>query len=159
MSAEGNLYNPLIFSPINFEQGREYGKLLPERMRVALIACDVELVDSAVDCTTTNAKEGPAYAPATYLASQYLAIVLTLPSTETSSSAIKSHLFKLFRPIWATGRHLDTREKMGNLGGPRDLPNGAIGAEEARGEKLRRWFELVEEIREKIKVGSLYRCW
>ena len=112
MSAEGNLYNPLIFSPQNAQFGRDYFAVLPPTMQAALAACNDQLVGTS--------SLSPAYAPATFVASQYLAIVLTLPSTETSLSAIKGHLFKLFRPIWAAGKHLDLREDLGKCGGGRE---------------------------------------
>ena len=108
MSAEGNLYNPMIFAPSNVGGGKVYGRCLPVEMQDALRACDDELEGSWA--------EDAAYGPSTWLAAQYLAIVRTLPSTRTSSSAIKSHLFKLFRPVWATGRHLDLREALGKAG-------------------------------------------
>ncbi|GAA5986901.1 hypothetical protein JCM11641_006586 [Rhodosporidiobolus odoratus] len=112
LSAEGNLYNPMIFSPANAAEGRAYLEKLPDTMKAAIKACEGEL-DPAVAWDRDQA----AYAPATYIAAQYLAIVTTLPSTKTATSAIKAHLYKLFRPVWAAGRHLEMREKLGRCGG------------------------------------------
>ncbi|KAL8279907.1 hypothetical protein RQP46_007757 [Phenoliferia psychrophenolica] len=109
MSAEGNLYNPMLFSPSNATGGRTYRACLPDAMQAALAECDAELVGEWD-------REQAAYAPATFLAAQYLAIVRTLPSTKTSPSAIKAHLYKLFRPIWSHGRHMELRETLGTAG-------------------------------------------
>ncbi|KAM0751505.1 FMN-linked oxidoreductase [Meredithblackwellia eburnea MCA 4105] len=135
MSAEGNLYNPMIFSPSNAAGGREYRKCLPQSMQEALDKCDEQLVGEW-DHTK------PAYAPATFLAAQYLAIVRTLPSTKTASSAMKAHIFKLFRPIWATGRHLEIREKLGNAG------RGSTDEDE----RIAEFDEVVELMRQLIKA-------
>lgn len=115
MSAEGNLYNPMLFAPHNAAAGRTYASQLPEPMRSALEACEQEL-----DLSSPGAgwdRDHAAYAPATFLAQQYLAIVTTLPSTKTATSAIKAHLYKLFRPVWAAGRHPEMRESLGRAGG------------------------------------------
>lgn len=130
MSAEGNLYNPMIFAPSNVGGGKEYGRCLPVEMQDALRACDGELEGTWA--------EDAAYGPSTWLAAQYLAIVRTLPSTRTSSSAIKSHLFKLFRPIWATKRHLDLREALGKAGGGKMRDERTEGYSKVVAEMLKR---------------------
>ena len=138
MSAEGNLYNPLIFSPQNAQFGREYFAILPPTMQAALTACNDQLIGTSA--------LNPAYAPATFIASQYLAIVRTLPSTETSLSAVKSHLFKLFRPIWAAEKHHDLREELGKCGG---------GKKASFVERVQRYQELVDLMHQRIQVRSL----
>ena len=110
MSAEGNLYNPMLFNPSNSNQGRQYLSQLPSPMKEAIEGCDGQL-EGEWDILEA------AYAPATFLASQYLSIVLTIPGqTETSTSAIKAHLYKMFRPVWQEGKHLEMREKLGKAG-------------------------------------------
>jgi len=110
MSAEGNLYNPMLFNPSNAQQGREYLSNLSPEMRQAIEDCDGGL-EGSWDIVRAS------YAPAPYLAAQYLAIVLTIPNgTQTATSAIKAHLYKMFRPVWAEGRHTEMREKLGKAG-------------------------------------------
>ncbi|BGP38863.1 tRNA dihydrouridine synthase [Rhodotorula kratochvilovae] len=113
LSAEGNLYNPMIFAPHNAAAGRAYTAQLPAEMRAALAAAEDELDLSGAGWD----RDAAAYAPATFIAQQYLAIVRTLPSTQTATSAIKAHLYKLFRPVWAAGRHPELRESLGRCGG------------------------------------------
>ena len=134
MSAEGNLYNPMLFSPLNAASGRQYRACLPDAMKAALVECDAELVGEWDH-------DHAAYAPATFLAAQYLAIVRTLPSTRTSPSAIKSHLFKLFRPVWASGRHMELRETLGNCG------KGATDQE-----RVDEYVQMVRTMREGLEV-------
>lgn len=138
MTAEGNLYNPMMFSPLNAIEGRRYFEGLPETMRVALSECDGQLQGE------WN-RERAAYAPSTWLANQYLAIVKTLPSTETNGSAIKGHLFKLFRPVFAADKHLDLREQLSRIGGK------AL----SRADKVAPFEAVVDEMRRRLLVRLL----
>ncbi|GAA6008439.1 hypothetical protein JCM10207_007109 [Rhodosporidiobolus poonsookiae] len=139
LSAEGNLYNPMIFRPSNAAQADAYLASLPDEMRVAITACDAEL-----DASLPWDRSAAAYAPATYIASQYLAIVLTLPGgTKTALSAVKAHLYKLFRPVWAAGRYGEMRESLGRC--------GSGGALEYR-EKVEQYVKWVDEFRKLLKA-------
>lgn len=140
MSAEGNLYNPFGLFRDNAAEGGAYVEKLPEPMQSAFKACEDELDLTGAGWDRDNA----AYAPATFVASEYLAIVRTLPSTKTATSAIKAHLYKLFRPVWAAGRHLEMREKLGRAGG------GAGVLEYA--ERVTQYQAWVDDFRELIKV-------
>ncbi|GEM06607.1 tRNA-dihydrouridine synthase 1 [Rhodotorula toruloides] len=140
MSAEGNLYNPFGLFRDNAAEGQAYVEQLPEPMRSAFKACEDELDLTGAGWDRDNA----AYAPATFVASEYLAIVRTLPSTKTATSAIKAHLYKLFRPVWAAGRHLEMREKLGRAGG------GAGVLEYA--ERVAQYQAWIDDFRELIKA-------
>lgn len=146
MSAEGNLYNPMMFAPHNAAAGREYTAQLPAPMRDALSAAEDELDLSGAGWD----RDGAVYAPATFVAQQYLAIVRTLPSTQTATSAIKAHLYKLFRPVWAAGRHLETRESLGRCGGRNGDEYGP------RVESFQVW---VDKFRELLKVRLDLPSW
>lgn len=140
MSAEGNLYNPFGLFRDNAAEGRAYVEQLPEPTRSAFRACEAELDLTGAGWDRDNA----AYAPATFVASEYLAIVRTLPSTKTATSAIKAHLYKLFRPVWAAGRHLEMRETLGRAG-------GGAGVLEYP-ERVAEYQAWVDDFRELIKV-------
>lgn len=145
MSAEGNLYNPMLFAPHNAAAGRTYTSQLPEPMRSALEACEQEL-DLASGAGWD--RDHAAYAPATFLAQQYLAIVITLPSTKTATSAIKAHLYKLFRPVWAAGRHPEMRESLGRAGG--------ISGTMEYLDRVKEFQDWVDQFRELLKVGFFF---
>jgi len=86
MSAEGNLYNPAIFSP----------------------SPSTSDLMSPWNLPTTPGL----HPPHTILAMEYLEIVKSL-KTPTSLSAVKGHLFKLLRP--ALGRETDLRDNLGRV--------------------------------------------
>lgn len=140
MSAEGNLYNPMLFAPSNAAAGRAYVDQLPEPMRSEFKACEQEL-----DLTGAGwDRDRAAYAPSTFIAQQYLVVVRTLPSTKTATSAIKAHLYKLFRPVWAAGRHQEMREKLGKAGG--------ISGTMEYLERVREFQQWLDEFRQLIQV-------
>lgn len=98
MSAEGNLYNPAIFS----------SSLTPMPPPI-LPPSDPEPPEPRHWNIATDTGLHPAH---TTLALEYLAIVKSL-KTPTSNGAIKAHLFKLFRP--ALSRETDLRDRLGKM--------------------------------------------
>lgn len=104
MSAEGNLYNPALFDPLNPGFGSRFEKGLPVALRDKLKAVP------APRCDQVRLKD---YPPSVWLARRYLAIVTSL-KTQTATSAIRSHLFKLFRPMFESGILVDFRTSLGD---------------------------------------------
>lgn len=98
MSAEGNLYNPAIFS----------SSLTPIPAPI-LPPPSSEVPEPRHWNIATDTGLHPAH---TTLALEYLAIVKSL-KTPTSNGAIKAHLFKLFRP--ALSRETDIRDRLGRM--------------------------------------------
>jgi len=112
MVAEGNLYNPAIFAPLNPPSMASYRAGLPERFKQALAKVEEEYADpDGLLGTPESLLEFPT---STKVASQYLAICRTL-QTRTASSAIKGHLYKLFRAVFDTGRYDDLRERLAEV--------------------------------------------
>ncbi|WAQ91990.1 hypothetical protein PtA15_15A383 [Puccinia triticina] len=106
MVAEGNLYNPAIFAPLNGAVMARFRAGLPERFKLALGRVEEEYDDPSGKLGSPESLlEFPT---SSKIASQYLAICRTL-TTRTASSAIKGHLHKIFRPVFETGRYDDLR--------------------------------------------------
>jgi tRNA-dihydrouridine synthase 1 len=109
MVAEGNLYNPAIFAPLNEEGMTRYRAGLPERFKSALAQVEDQYADpTGLLGTAESLREFPL---SSKVAAQYLAICRTL-QTRTASSAIKGHLYKLFRAVFDTGRYDDVRDAL-----------------------------------------------
>ena len=106
MSAEGNLYNPALFGPLKPEKGAQYLAQLPDELREAILA---------VPAPAEWSSHSDAYPSAIWMAKRYLAIVKTI-KTRTALSAVKSHLFKLFKPIFERGQMVEIRNKLGAAG-------------------------------------------
>ncbi|KAI9616183.1 hypothetical protein KEM48_005442 [Puccinia striiformis f. sp. tritici PST-130] len=112
MVAEGNLYNPAIFAPLNQDFMVRYRDGLPDRFKVGLDRVDEEFKDpTGLLGTIDSLLEFP---NSTKVARQYLCICATLV-TRTATSAIKGHLHKLFRAVFDTGRYDDLRTLLAQI--------------------------------------------
>ena len=108
MTAEGNLYNPAIFAPLATPFAKTYLDGLPDELRALILAVPPS--------TSTKAHEA-GYPDTINSARTYLAIIRYL-KTPTASSAIRSHLFRMFKPIFEHGgRYLELREQLSRVGG------------------------------------------
>lgn len=136
MSAEGNLYNPALFEPLNRESISPYRASLPTDLRFAL---------DEIDARYTPHTEA-AYYPITQLAKQYLAVVAHL-KTRTATSAIKAHLYKLWKPLFGMESMLDFRVRLGDVKG-----HGHIDSREAWLTVVENYKSLVEEAELRLQV-------
>lgn len=137
MSAEGNLYNPALFEPLNRESIPVYRASLPVELQSAL---------DDIDARYTSHVEA-AYYPITQLARQYLAIVENL-KTKTAVSAVKAHLFKLWKPLFALDHMLDFRTRLAEV-----RANGQGDHPETWHSVIESYKALVDEADERLQVG------
>lgn len=112
MSAEGNLYNPAIFAPLNPVGIKTYRENLPSKFKTALNLIEEDYGHSNESLGSQTSLEH--FPNSTKVASLYLAICRTL-ETRTATSAIKGHLYKLFRTVFETGRYNDLRESLASI--------------------------------------------
>jgi len=116
MSAEGNLYNPAVFSssPPASDITRLSSTSPPSSHRDGDHDASCMPLASSLSTPPNWGYTGPTgyHPPHTSLALEYLSIVKSL-KTPTSMSAVKGHLFKLLRP--ALGREKDLREQLGKV--------------------------------------------
>lgn len=158
MSAEGNLYNPAIFAPLNPEGMTTYREGLPQKFKDALKLIDDEYEDPNGVLGSSESLEH--FPNCTKVAHQYLAICATL-ETRTALSAIKGHLYKLFRAVFDTGRYNDIREKLAVISWTSIKSTGSTGSSQtsskARDKKtyrevLARFQEVTDAIRDRLQV-------
>lgn len=141
MSAEGNLYNPALFEPLNRESIPIYRASLPTELVSALDDIDTKY--------TLHAEA--AYYPITLLARQYLAVVAHL-KTRTAVSAIKAHLFKLWKPLFALEHMLDFRDRLAKV-----TANGQGDHREVWLSVVESYKDLVDEAEARLKVCVIPR--
>ncbi|KAI0076821.1 Dus-domain-containing protein [Panus rudis PR-1116 ss-1] len=131
MSAEGNLYNPAIFS---FSLSQMPPPILPPPSEAT----------TSRDPKSWHIETETGLHPAhTTLALEYLHIVRT-QSTPTSNGAIKAHLFKLFRP--ALSRETDLRDKLGRM---------FVDKSKSKDEIVDKWEEVVKELDIRMRRDAL----
>lgn len=137
MSAEGNLYNPALFEPLNRESIPVYRASLPVELQSAL---------DEIDARYTPHPDA-AYYPVTQLARQYLAVVAHL-KTRTAVSAVKAHLFKLWKPIFALEHMLDFRTRLADV-----RANGQGDHRDTWLSIIENYKALVDEAEGRLKVS------
>ncbi|KAH8814766.1 Dus-domain-containing protein [Flagelloscypha sp. PMI_526] len=116
MTAEGNLYNPLILNGLN---GPPIFPTIPKHLPRPKVS---------------SYMSDPQHLPPPLIALEYLDIVKSL-DTDTTLSAVKGHLFKLLRP--AIVQHSELRNKMGKIG------KGSLTYKEGG---LQPWIDVCEEL-------------
>lgn len=107
MSAEANLANPALFGPL-VPRATLQATLdaLPAPMRTMLAGLGTTVDDLAA-----------ANPPIVDVCRRYLGIVRTL-ATQTATSAIKAHLFRLLKPLFQLGHDFtDLRDRLSSAGG------------------------------------------
>lgn len=136
MSAEGNLYNPALFEPLARESAAAYRLSLPSELLSALDEIDKKY----------SPHPEAAYYPITQLSRQYVAIVRSL-KTKTAVSAMKAHLFKMWKPLLSNERYFDFREKLADNRG-----HGMDSNREVWLGVLANYERLIGEAEERLKV-------
>lgn len=142
MSAEGNLYNPALFEPLNRSAAKVYRASLPFELLAQL-----DDIDGRYKPPSCGA---PAFYPISQLSLQYLAIVKSL-NTQTGLSAVKAHLFRMWKPIFTAGKHLDMRESLSKISGiaqDKDVWRNIVQA----------YVKLTEELASRLKVSNWVIC-
>lgn len=146
MSAEGNLYNPAIFLPLNRVGAARYRERLPSDLQAALAEVDATFPPPQT-ADKRQAKLDEEFPLSTKVALQYLAICRTI-KTATGSSAIKAHLYKLWRPIFAAGKHLDLRDRLGRTHTVEADGHDAV----ANSTRIQPYWDVAMEMKGRIEV-------
>lgn len=146
MSAEGNLYNPAVFLPPNRLQALSYRASLSSELQASLAKIDAGYLPSS------PGQESDAFIPIMQMSEQYLAIVQHL-KTQTAISAVKAHLFRLWKPIFggsggSAGTHHDVRDALSMLSSVQ--PQSLQGWQAA----IQKFVDLTGEMKQRLEVSS-----
>ena len=140
MSAEGNLYNPAIYEPLNRPAAQAFRAKLPLELLAHLNRIDSDY--------TSPTDANIAFYPIPQLSLRYLAIVQSL-KTRTGLSAIKAHLFRVWKPVFTAGKHLDMRESLSRISSiAEDLDTWR--------RSVQMYVDLTEELASRLKVNIPY---
>ena len=132
MSAEGNLYNPALFSPATTSSASatSSSSSLPPNLEASS--------SSSSSALPLSAYLTGAHPRHTTLALEYLEIVKA-QQTQTPLRCVKGHLFKLLKP--ALSRETDLRERLGRV--RYEKPETAM---------WEKYEEIVKELDERMQV-------
>ncbi|KAH8916596.1 FMN-linked oxidoreductase [Atractiella rhizophila] len=114
MSAEGSLYNPSIFAPLDRDGSisKQFLCSIPGDLRDALESIKRHM--SMQVPSTERDRQTNIFPPIIFITRQYLAIVRHL-KTPTPTSSQRGHLFKIWKPVLVRDDYSDIRDRLSSV--------------------------------------------